>query len=355
MGKSRRENHDKSTNQDPQPCRKCKRLALLDRYAPDPVPIHISDIYDAFAVHPDPIGIREFSGSSGTVPECRRTVAGQCRDYSCGTDLADTIVALVGHIYISRAIYRNPRRVIELGGRSGRVYIAFCASGQCRDHACRADLTDTLVKFISHIYIAASIYGDPGWLIKFSARSCPFHISGSAIARQGRDYPCRADLPDAAIHVIGHIYVSTAVNGHSVRRIKLSGCTWTFLVSEYAASRERCDHCRRIDLTDYMIVRIGNIYIATLIHRHSHWRIKFGGSTCRIFITGHTSGQCVYLPQTDHSHTKIRLICYINCTIDAYCDSGRVIKPGRGVRSIQRAGQIATSECIYIDLPVIGK
>src|SRR5206468_2060937 len=86
------------------------------------------------------------------------TIAGNGRDRTPRSDLADPLIICFGDEQIARGIHNTHVRVIELGCQSGTAIVA--DSGNRSDYTGRVDLTDSVVAPVRDEEIAAAIDGN---------------------------------------------------------------------------------------------------------------------------------------------------------------------------------------------------
>ncbi len=160
-------------------------------------------------------------GSIGAANNAGRT--GERAHDACGRDLADGVVEHISDIDIARAVGGDAARGIKARRGPGRVGVAGQARSPCeRAHYARGrDLADGVVAFIGHIDVARAVAGDTARGIKARRRpgavGTPKNVGGTG---EGAHGPGGRDLADGVILPVGHIEVARAVGGDAAREIK---------------------------------------------------------------------------------------------------------------------------------------
>ena len=155
------------------------------------------DLADSVVVRVGHVDVaRAVGGNASRVPETGRSPGGVGRaahprgssqrgHLPGGGDLADGVVARVGHVDVARAVGGNAPRVPETGRSAGGVGRAAHPRGSCQrgHHTGRGDLADGVVARVGQVDVARAVGGNVAWAVKTGGGACaigvarPVHIA----------------------------------------------------------------------------------------------------------------------------------------------------------------------------------
>ena len=170
----------------------------------DGVVVRIRHIHIAVLVHRHRVGVIEARRIARAVDGSRAAggVSGEGAHHSARCDLADGVVALVGHIDIAAAIQREARGEVKLrrAARAIKAAVGARASGEGVHHPGGRNQADGVVALVGHINIAAGIHRHARGVIK--QRRVARAVGGTGntgASRKGCHIPLGCDLADDVV------------------------------------------------------------------------------------------------------------------------------------------------------------
>ena len=137
-------------------------------------------------------------------------------------------------------------RVEELR-RSSRTAVSAESSDSVsgyRTDVAAGNFSDSVVRIIGNVDIAATINGNAGRIIETDrSRHAVTGVSGIAIAGNSRDSARRVDFADPVIERIRYVDIARRVDGNAFRTIQSSVRGWTTIPAESGYPHTR--NCRR--------------------------------------------------------------------------------------------------------------
>ena len=182
-------------------------------------------------------GIVELSRCRGPAvsAETPTAIAGNGRDRTPRSDLADPLIICFGDEQIARAIHNTHVRVIELSCQSGTAIVS--DSGDRSDYTGRVDLTDSVVAPVRDEEIAAAIDGNIDRKPELGgSHSATIAAKARCIAHDSRDDACGVDHADSVVAAVGDKDIAAVVHSDTTRIPNLSGARRASLSTESAAT-----------------------------------------------------------------------------------------------------------------------
>ena len=103
----------------------------------------------------------EARGMGRPIEVAGNAVASHRGDKAVGRDAPDAVVVGVGHEHVAGPVDRHADRPVEQRLASNAVAVAWLAiAGKCGDHARRRDLADRVIAGVGHIQVAAGVDRD---------------------------------------------------------------------------------------------------------------------------------------------------------------------------------------------------
>eukprot|EP00959_Pyramimonas_sp_CCMP1952_P133714 2796087-Pyramimonas_sp.AAC.1 len=192
----------------------------------------------ALPVHGHSPGAVEVRNSALSVLMACLAGARQCGHQALRRYFADAVVPHIGHVGVAVAVHCNSYGAAELSHRPFSVSMACLASArQCGHHALRRDLADAMVAHVGHDDVALHVHRHSAGVAEPSGGALSVFIASQAAARQRGDHALRRDLADAITACVAHNDVALPVHCHSKGPGEMSSGALSVFMAPLASAR----------------------------------------------------------------------------------------------------------------------
>ncbi len=181
----------------------------------------VGNIHRTAGVHGQPARLAETRSGAGTIGRAAGTGrADQSAHRAGGSDLAYRAIVGVGDIDVVCTVHRNAHQPFEPCGAAGAVTAAVTtgAARQRGDDAGGGDLANRVIAVIGHVNIAAAVHCDTARLAEFCGGTGTVGATLRAAGTgQSRDDARRRDLANDVVGRVGNIKVAAAIECRAER------------------------------------------------------------------------------------------------------------------------------------------
>ena len=241
----------------------------------------ISDVEGTRTVHGDTARIGKPGRSPGAIGRAITRSARQCRHHAATRDLPDRVIIAVRNINVVRTIHSDATGIRKPGGRSGTVGRPDIkrAASQCCHHPTAGYHSNRVIVGIRDKDVARSIHRQTRRMPKPCSCSGSVNVSslGESQARECGYHPAARDLSDRIVVGVGDVNIVRTVNRHTAWRRKPRGTPGCIRCSGNSRrARVGRDHPCAGNQSNGMIRTVCNVEVTPAVHRHTRGRVKPG-------------------------------------------------------------------------------
>ncbi|MNS29471.1 hypothetical protein D3C72_614720 [compost metagenome] len=233
----------------------------------------LGDVEVARGIHRQGARVVELGDRAGAVGGAGRARAGQGGGGAVRGDLADAVVARVRHVDRAGGVHGHAAGAVELGGGGAALGVARAgAAAEGADQAGGRDLADGVVAGVGHVDVARSVHRELVRVVEARRGRDAVGQAGDALAGERRVGAVGRHAADAVVAAVGHVEVAGGVEGDALGRVEAGA----------GGAGEGRHGAVLGNLADHAVAAVRDVDIARGVGRHRRRAVEGGGGALAV-------------------------------------------------------------------------